>query len=95
MRVTGPQGTARRARLGELGVAGKTGTAEVRGRRRNNLWFAGYLPHEDPRLAIACVFWDGPVGMHGGDVAAVAVADLLRRMRETKRWSGLFRGRGR
>lgn len=81
-RVPLAAGTARSAGLAEFAVAGKTGTAEVRRKRANNVWFAGYLPHDRPRLAFACVYWAAPQGVHGSHLAAIAVAECLRRMRQ-------------
>ena len=82
------RGTARESGLGRYGAVGKTGTAElsrgVGGETINNAWFAGYVPQRRPRLAFCCVFWKVPDGLHGGDVPAAAVAELLRRMAERR-----------
>ena len=78
------RGTARHSGLDRFDAVGKTGTAElsrgVGGETINNAWFAGYLPQRSPRLAFCCVFWKVPDGLHGGDVPAAAVAELLERM---------------
>ncbi|HMQ21458.1 MAG TPA: penicillin-binding transpeptidase domain-containing protein, partial [Planctomycetota bacterium] len=71
-------GTARRAGLGSDRVAAKTGTAEVLGKAANNASFAGYLPHDAPRLAFCVTFWECPPGIHGGDYPAQALAHFLR-----------------
>ncbi len=81
-RVTLERGTARHAGLADFSIAAKTGTAEVQNKRANNAWFAGYLPLDAPRLAFACVFWASPQKVHGGGVAASAVAEFLRKLRE-------------
>jgi penicillin-binding protein 2 len=72
-------GTARRARVEERDVCGKTGTAQVhRGSAgvdneemeyelRDHAWFVGFAPLENPELAFA-VFIEH--GGHGGDTAA-------------------------
>ncbi|MBU0514691.1 MAG: penicillin-binding protein 2 [Proteobacteria bacterium] len=68
--VNEPGGTAPRARLKAVTVAGKTGTAQVVGlavdqlyggrqyvprRFRDHGWFVAYAPAEDPRIAVAVV----------------------------------------
>ena len=70
--AVGPGGTAYRSKVGTLGVAGKTGTAEI-SRRFNNAWFSGYYPAEEPRWAFSCVFFGVPHGIHGGDQPASTV----------------------
>jgi peptidoglycan glycosyltransferase len=59
------EGTGRAADLGEVTVAGKTGTAE--GTDGNHAWFIALAPAEDPTIAIAVVV-EG--GVSGGSVAA-------------------------
>lgn len=79
-------GTARQVRFPPgLEVFGKTGTAEV-GRRdkQNNAWFAGYLGQRGPngeQLAFAAVLYWVPHGVHGGDEAGQLVADVLADLR--------------
>lgn len=54
--VMGDRGTGRSAfagfPLGEIPVAGKTGTAEIGG-RIPYAWFAGYAPADDPEIVVA------------------------------------------
>jgi cell division protein FtsI/penicillin-binding protein 2 len=84
LRACVQRGTARRLRLlDELGVHGKTGTAEVGARGENNAWFAGWLPVGDAGLQLclcAVVYWVED-GVHGGDAAGELVADLLHAVR--------------
>lgn len=65
----------------ELGVLGKTGTAEVDDvTKANNGWFAGYLPFvgtAGQQLCFCAVVYRVPNGMHGGDAAGQMVADFL------------------
>jgi cell division protein FtsI/penicillin-binding protein 2 len=74
-------GTARRlATLQELGVAGKTGTAEINSARCNNAWFAGYLPEASAsgvQLTFCAVVYHVPDAVHGGDAAGALVAEFL------------------
>lgn len=75
------------ARSDFVHFAGKTGTAEVRGRKHrrnididgwhpygNHAWFAGYAPAEDPEIAIAVLVEHGG---HGGAVAAPVARDIF------------------
>jgi len=62
------RGTGQAARLENVNVSGKTGSAEVQGYARSTHgWFASYAPAEDPELVVV-VFMEG--GGHGGSVAA-------------------------
>src|SRR5690606_9840189 len=51
-------GAATGARIDGIDVAGKTGTAE-NGDRPHTLWFTGFAPAENPRVAVAVVVEDG------------------------------------
>jgi penicillin-binding protein 2 len=69
-------GTASSAGLGALRAAGKTGTAQVSGRRGLwNAWFAGYAPAAEPRVVVVAVLCDSPES--GGRAAAPVVAAFL------------------
>ncbi|HUT16323.1 MAG TPA: penicillin-binding protein 2 [Anaerolineae bacterium] len=81
MRAAVTRGTANRANLEEVTVAGKTGTAEYAGPRdeEGNLpshaWFLAFAPYEDPEIALV-VFVSG--GHNGAKVAAPIAARILR-----------------
>jgi len=74
-------GTARRAKLEGVTVAGKTGTAEYPGPRdeEGNLpthaWFIAFAPVEDPQIALV-VFIEG--GGSGAEIAVPVAAEILR-----------------
>ncbi|MFN9331516.1 MAG: penicillin-binding transpeptidase domain-containing protein [Planctomycetota bacterium] len=74
-------GTARRLRrLDELGVCGKTGTAEVGRGGENNAWFAGYLPplgDEGVQMCFCAVVYWVQDAVHGGEAAGQLVVDFL------------------
>lgn len=73
--VAGARGTARSSGLASLGVAGKTGTAEVDSRLDlNHAWFAGYAPYDAPEIAFAIYLEKVP--LHGKDVTPL-VRSLL------------------
>lgn len=70
--VESNHGTARRARVKGIEVAGKTGTAQVvaldaEDDPGDHAWFVGFAPVEDPRLAFAIIVEHSG---HGGAVAA-------------------------
>lgn len=69
-------GTAGRARLYDVMVAGKTGTAQAKREGQNDTiaWFVGFAPFEQPKYAV-CVMVQG--GAHGGSVAAPIAAKIL------------------
>lgn len=69
-------GTARRARLKDIEVAGKTGTAQFwrKGKKDNHAWFICFAPYENPRYAL-CVLVQGAKA--GGQVAAPLAAKVL------------------
>ena len=50
---------ARNARIDRVDVAGKTGTAENGEGDPYTLWFTGFAPANDPRVAIAVVIENG------------------------------------
>jgi penicillin-binding protein 2 len=79
-------GTGRRGDLTGIGVAGKTGTAQVFKRsagidadelpkaERDHAWFVGYAPYDRPRVAFAVVVEHGG---HGGTTAAPIARRVL------------------
>jgi penicillin-binding protein 2 len=69
-------GTASRARVAGIEVAGKTGTAQfMRGRQKDNrVWFIAFAPYEKPKFAV-CVMVEG--AKSGGGVAAPIVGKIL------------------
>lgn len=68
MRAAVSWGTARRAALKTVAVAGKTGTAEFPGERDEeghlptHAWFISFAPYENPQLAMAIFVYDGGEG---------------------------------
>lgn len=61
-------GTGQASKLKDIEVAGKTGSAEVKGYAKSTHgWFAAYAPVDNPEIAVV-VFIEG--GGHGGSVAA-------------------------
>lgn len=67
-------GTGQAANIGDLRMAGKTGTAEVP--NGNQAWFIGFAPYDDPQYAIAVTIEE--TEGFGGTVAAPIAADVLQ-----------------
>ncbi len=82
--VNDPGGTGRRARLSDVTVAGKTGTAQVISldsqsdarSHRDHAWFTSFAPAEVPEIAVTVLV------EHGGKGGAVA-APLAKKIIET------------
>lgn len=72
-------GTGGRARLKDVVVAGKTGTAQAtdRGHEENVAWFACFAPFDQPKYVVA-VMVQGASG-HGGEVAGPIATRILER----------------
>ena len=74
-------GTAPEARLPDIAVAGKTGTAEFPGPRDylgnlpTHAWFTAFAPYEDPEIALV-VFVEG--GGEGSTTAVPVAKEILR-----------------
>ncbi len=87
--VQGERGTARIARLKQIEISGKTGTAQVvsldkfeknaegkdERRFKDHAWFIAYAPSEAPRIAIAVIVEHGE---HGSSAAAPIARELVR-----------------
>ena len=72
-------GTGGRARLKDVVVAGKTGTAQAtdRGQEENVAWFTCFAPFDQPKYVVA-VMVQGASG-HGGEVAGPIATRILER----------------
>jgi penicillin-binding protein 2 len=73
-------GTGGRARLKDVQVAGKTGTAQAstNGQKDNVAWFCCFAPFDQPKYVVA-VMVQGSAG-HGGSVAAPIATRILQRI---------------
>ncbi len=77
--VNDDNGTARKARVKDVVVAGKTGTAQFwRGHEKDNhTWFLCFAPYDHPRYVV-CVFVQG--AKSGGSVPAPIAAKILEQI---------------
>jgi penicillin-binding protein 2 len=84
--VNGERGTARRVRLDDIEIAGKTGTSQVVGRKeggedyipphhRPHAWFVCYAPFAAPRIAVAVVVENGE---HGSSAAGPIAREMVK-----------------
>jgi penicillin-binding protein 2 len=71
-------GTGGRARLKNVQVAGKTGTAQAadRGRKDTIAWFACFAPFDHPKYVVVAMVQGGE---HGGSVAGPVATRILER----------------
>jgi penicillin-binding protein 2 len=60
-----------------IAVAGKSGTAQIKGNTRVNSWAEGFFPVENPRFAFAVLMEDGPKVSSGAVHAFRPVIDLM------------------
>ena len=81
--VTGGLGTAHKAAVENVKVAGKTGTAQwgPKQNERNAAWFAGFIPADKPIYAFAAIYEGDPKkSAHGGDWAAPMIGKVMREL---------------
>jgi len=76
--VNDPRGTGRKAKLNNVVVAGKTGTAQT-SKPKSHGWFAGFGPFDDPKLTV--VVFD-EYGGRGGYYAAETAGKIFRKASE-------------
>ncbi|QEK12826.1 penicillin-binding protein A [Crassaminicella thermophila] len=68
------EGTGKNARIKNVEVAGKTGTAENES-KKEHAWFIGFAPAYNPKVAIAVVLEN--IGSTGGKSAAPIARDIM------------------
>jgi penicillin-binding protein 2 len=87
--VNEPKGTAFKVRSKEIEIGGKTGTAQVHGRKgdvnggyedQTHAWFVGFAPAGRPRIALAVLVEHGG---HGGEIAAPMAVEIVNNYFET------------
>ncbi|MBC7099998.1 penicillin-binding protein 2, partial [Candidatus Bipolaricaulota bacterium] len=73
MRKVVTEGTGKKANSITVKTAGKTGTAEVEG-KKPHAWFAGFAPYEDPEIAVVVILENAGTG---GEKAAPIFRELI------------------
>jgi peptidoglycan glycosyltransferase len=68
------EGSGKNARIKNIKVGGKTGTAENQTEKEHG-WFIGFAPADDPKVAIAVVLEN--IGITGGKSAAPIARDIM------------------
>jgi cell division protein FtsI/penicillin-binding protein 2 len=76
--VNDPRGTGMKAKLDDIIVAGKTGTAQT-ARGKSHGWFAGFAPYDDPKLTV--VIFD-EYGGKSGYYAAGTGGKVIKKAKE-------------
>jgi penicillin-binding protein 2 len=84
--INGSHGTGIGARLRNVQVSGKTGTAQ-NPHGDDHAWFIGFAPFEEPEVAI-CVFVEN--GGSGGHIAAPIARKMLKRYFELYKAAPIF-----
>jgi penicillin-binding protein 2 len=81
--VSSPKGTAGKAAIDEVQIAGKTGTAQwgPKSKERDAAWFVGFCPADKPKYAFAALY-EGEIGesTHGGTYAAPMIAEIMEQL---------------
>jgi len=67
-------GTGTRAKIANIQVAGKTGTAE-NSSGKDHSWFVGFAPYDEPKVAIVVILEEE--GRTGGEAAAPIARDMI------------------
>ena len=84
--VEDAEGTGRAARVAEMRICAKTGTAQVKNTHNrtvtHNVWFMSFAPYQQPRYAVVVMIEDGSSG--GGDCGPVA-GEICRAAPEQRR----------
>jgi len=68
--VNSSTGTGQNARVKDLEVSGKTGTAQAGSQKETHAWFIGYMPSKNPRISFVIFLEHG--GQGGRDASHFA-----------------------
>jgi penicillin-binding protein 2 len=95
--VASRAGTAGRAAVPGIQVAGKTGTAQwgPKNNERTAAWFAGFAPADKPKYAFAALYEGEPDrnDVHGGTQAAPLIGKVLREIYKEEKKSKKTKGK--
>ena len=75
--VNAPTGTGKHAKLADVIMAGKTGTAEIgrKGEGHKNTWMIAFAPFDKPRYAVAILVEEG---VSGGSTVAPLLQKIMQ-----------------
>lgn len=76
--VEGPLGTGQRAKVFDIAIAAKTGTAQAAG-GEPHAWFIGFAPAEEPKISFVIML---ERGVSGGGEAAVFAKNIVEYIRD-------------
>jgi penicillin-binding protein 2 len=81
--ITGRDGTATSLQDDlDIGIAAKTGTAEVGKHQENQSWFAGFFPKKNPKYAFAVfIEYGGFGGKEAGPVSVAIINQLAKKLK--------------
>src|SRR5208283_2994943 len=92
--VVSPMGTAGRAAIRGIDIAGKTGSAQTvsndlkkkmgateKGLYKDNGWFVGVSPRRNPEIVVACLFEGGEHGALAAQVATKVIKAYVEKQR--------------
>lgn len=77
--VDSPSGTGHGAKIADIAVAGKTGTAQV-GDKNSHAWFVGFAPVNNPKISFTVFIEHG--GSGGGEPTRIAKSILEKLKKE-------------
>ncbi|MFH1407304.1 MAG: penicillin-binding protein 2 [Candidatus Omnitrophota bacterium] len=79
--VEDPTGTGARAKLEDVRIGAKTGTAQTP-KGMPHAWFMGYAPRDNPKVSFVIFLEYG--GSGGGIIPATIIRDLVKKLKECK-----------
>jgi penicillin-binding protein 2 len=77
--VVSERGTAGSARIADVALAGKTGTAQnAHDVTRDHAWFVGFAPADDPKIVVSVMLEFGQHGYYAARVASKVIERYLK-----------------
>ncbi|MCE2940185.1 MAG: penicillin-binding protein 2 [Gemmatimonadota bacterium] len=78
--VVSAGGTAASARIADVTLAGKTGTAQnAQDPKNDHAWFVGFAPMEEPKIVVAVMLEFGGHGYRAARIASKVIESYLKR----------------
>jgi penicillin-binding protein 2 len=77
--VVSERGTAASARIADVVLAGKTGTAQnAHDATRDHAWFVGFAPADDPKIVVSVMLEFGEHGYYAARIASKVIERYLK-----------------